>query len=553
MVNKGTGRGNVEGLLNGIYENDSATVNHEDQMSRMFYEKFEDQLEANKSNDEAGSWLDGVVSDYDFRNKVLNTALYEWDSVLTGVENTPEQMSVYDEVISDTFSSNGNPMGSSAVNREQFMKNYVTLLKSPIEYNDNPIDRDHALAEVKGAFSDEVFFEENFGDKETYTSLLTHRRRAELAKMEDLRDNVYSKDLAKDASRSMADYTKGSSNDTVEYQRSKMSATLVFSELEDLEINTYDERELGDIREEDSKYAELMNNLKEYHESVSEESEYINNKFIVESQGLLSKSSVKDLDENDFSIPNWNGFIPATKDGDYADGFSLYSRPLPPEDSPVTVEMTIGEQVNKAAERLQSKDDQLSNMWSVKDFVDFKEQANVLLSRDLDPYELTERALPISLNAHDVSDARIIDSCKMDIDTLYGSVDLIDSEAERHYMTKALDSRDLTLLHGGKEDIIALYGESTWSKSEFSENYSEPESAYNRDAMSKPSPEDDFESRSSWARQRFVFDDLRRDDVGSEPAHSREDDSNVPFSRYADPMDKPDVESDDLEDDGPEL
>lgn len=460
----------IEGFIRGMRSGDLSE--HTDRDISLFHEAFSKQLEQNQKDEDVhyGQWLSGVKTDFGFRKQVLNHAIGDWDRSSTGVDVTDEKLAFYDDIIARSFSENGIPSTTTAKQREVFMTNYINLVKTPYDFDNNELDRDRALYETRHYFSDELFFESEFGNRENYMSLLTHRKGAEMTALNDMRESIYTRDQAHEAHQVLNVYD-GSLSDAFGYKDSKLKALIVFHELDETGLTTKDRALYRDADIVHETYPELVEAIDAFKDSVRLETSIVDAQFTIDSHDLVSEHNIADLKSSDIVVADWNGYVPKLNQNMSFNGELLYSDPLPNESSAVTTEMLVGNVVNESAEILQEKQDVLRKVWSVKDFVEYKERAEDTFGRSLQPDELVDNLLPTNLTGYDVLAEAMQRKIIADADAIYGQVDMINEYADDYYFKNNYSDKEQTVLRGNKDQIIELYGESTWLSSQFSESF----------------------------------------------------------------------------------
>lgn len=475
----------IEHLIRGLRSGDLSE--HTEKDISMFHEAFSKQLEANQKDEDVhyGQWLSGVKTDFGFRKHVLNHAIADWDRTATGVDVTDEKLASYDDIITRSFSDNGIPSTTTARQRASFMENYITLMKTPYDFDNNVLDRDRAVYETRHYFSDELFFESEFGNRENYMSLLTHRKGAEMTALNDMRDTIYTRDQAHEAHQ-VLNMHDGSLSDAFGYKDSKLKALLVFHELTETGLTTDDRHIYNDAKLVHETYPDLVESIDAFKDAVRLETRIVDAQFTIDSHELVSEYGINDLKESDIVAADWNGYIPKLNQDMSFNGGLLYNDPLPNETSAVTTEMLVGNVVNESAEILQEKNDVLRTVWSVKDFVSYKERAEDTFGRELQPDELVDNLLPTSLTGYDVLAEVMTRKVVADADAIYGQVEMINSYADDYYMKMNYSDKEDTVLRGNQAQIIDQYGEQTWSTSQFSQSFDESVS----DKSSEPVPKE---------------------------------------------------------------
>lgn len=473
----------VHGLIKGIMSGDVSDFSERE--LNLFHESFSEQLKANVKDEDIpyGKWLSGVKSDFDFRKKVLNEAIAGWDSRLNGTNISDVSVGIYDDFIDNAFGDNGRPSTTTAEQRESFMSNYIKHIKAPFDYDNNALDTNYALYETRHFFSDERFFESEFGNKEDYMRMLTYRKVDEISAIHDMRDNIYTKESVHDAHRTVNKH-EGFLDNAFSYSDSKLKALLVFYELEGTELTADDRGLLSNQQAIHDKYPSLVESIHDYREAVREETSVVDAQFTIDSYEMVSDAGIDKFKDQAIEVVDWNSYIPKLGQELSVDG-PLFSDPLPDETSAVTTEMLVGNVVNESAEILQEKHDAFRKVWSVRDFVNYKDQAQELFGRDLDPDELVDNLLPTNLTAYEVLGATMAYKILADADVIHNAVEMIDGYADQYYLDNQASEIESLILNGKKEDIVGIYGQAVWDSSKLSENFVEP--------VYHDLPEDSFE------------------------------------------------------------
>ena len=473
MLHTGLSKEQVIGMIRGINSGNLSQLSERD--ISVFHQSFSEQLERNRKNEDVlfGEWVSGAKTDFGFRKQVLNHAIANWDKVTTGTPVDADGLSVYDEYIAEAFSQDGRPTRTTAEQRAHFMMSYIEHVSSKYDFANNKLDTDRAKFEVRHYFSDDMFFESKFGHKETYMNLLTHRKSAEISAINDMRDNIYTKEQARDAAKLINNH-EGFLEDAFTYKDSKFKAMLVFYELEDTELSSDDKHILNNATKIQEKYPDLLKSVHDYREAVRVETSIVDAQFTVDSYELVSEFGVAQFKDSDIDVTDWNGYIPKLNYETSLNEGLLFSEPLPDATSAVTTEMLIGNVVNDSAEALQEKHDMLSNTWSVRDFVNYRDQAQQIFERHLEPEELIEYMMPMNLSAYDVLEGGMTRKVVHDADTIHALTESLDSEADRYYGDHTMVAYERDVLFGSSEDIKNIFGNDVWNASKLSQTFDEP-------------------------------------------------------------------------------